>query len=195
MGCLIKLTSTPFKTLKILINQKGFEMKRWFFVTLFFMFAIVFSSTISSGAQLKIGVFDMQMVLRDSTAAHRYRQEFMSSIEQKRKPLIAKEESIRKMEERLKNEGPRMSQDERKVLGEKIETEIKELRRQREDIELELKRLDQNLTQKIMVEMNRVIQDIAKKENYDFIIEKNAGGIVYVKEAHDITKKIINGLK
>ncbi|HOJ44056.1 MAG TPA: OmpH family outer membrane protein [Syntrophorhabdaceae bacterium] len=170
-------------------------MKRWFLIAIFFILTNVISSATSFGGPLKIGVFDMQMVLKDAPAAHRYRQEFMLSIEQKRKPLFVKEESIRKMEERLKNEGPRMAQDERKSLGEKIESEIKELRRQREDIELELKKIDQNLTLKIMQEMQKVIEDIAKKENYDIIIEKHAGGIAFVKETHDITKKIINGLK
>lgn len=170
-------------------------MKRSFFVLLSFLMIYVCAIPQAFASNFKIGVFDMQRILRESKTAQRYGQEFLSNIELKRKPLLAKEEVIKKMEEKLKSEGSKMSQQERSALAEKIETEIKELRRQREDIEIELKKIDQNLTQKVMQEIHKVIQDIAIKGNYDIIFERNAAGIAYVKNVHDITSKIIEAMK
>ncbi|MCX7964993.1 MAG: OmpH family outer membrane protein [Syntrophorhabdaceae bacterium] len=169
-------------------------MKKYLLLSFFILISFLISSELHAST-LKIGVFDMQRVLTESRTAQRYRQEFLSNIELRGKPLVAKEEAIRKMEEKLKNEGPRMTPDDRRSLAEKIETEIKELRRQREDIDIELKKIDQNLTQKVMQELNKVIQDIAVKGNYDIIFERSAAGIVYVKNVHDITSKIIEAMK
>ncbi|HOV91112.1 MAG TPA: OmpH family outer membrane protein [Syntrophorhabdaceae bacterium] len=144
---------------------------------------------------LKIGIFDLQRIMKESKTAMRHRQEFLFSIEQKRKPLLEREDAVKKMEDKLKKDAAGMTQEERRLIEEKIATEIKELRRQKEDIDSELKKIDQDLTQKTLKEMGRVIQDIAKKENYTIIFERNAAGIAYFKETHDITKKIIEEMK
>ncbi len=164
-------------------------------VAIICFFIFCFFSGHSMADSLKIGIFDLQTIMRESKTAIRHRQEFLLSMEQKRKPLLEREDAVKKMEESLKKDAAKMTLKERRLLEEKIATEIKELRRQKEDIDSELKKIDQDLTQKVLKEMGKVIQDLAIKENYTIIFERNTAGIAYFKDTHDITKKIIEGMK
>lgn len=177
------------KGAKNMLTRKGLVI----LIISFFIFCLF--SGHSRADSLKIGIFDLQRIMRESKTAMKHRQAFLLSMEQKRKPLLEREDAVKKMEEKLKKDATRMTLEERRLLEEKIATEIKELRRQKEDIDSELKKIDQELTQKILNEMGKVIQDMAIKENYTIIFERNAAGIAYLKDTHDITKKIIEEMQ
>jgi len=84
-----------------------------------------------------------------------------------------------------------MSSSRRKSQEEKLATELKELRRLKEDIEVEIGKMERELTQQALRDIEKVIKKIAKKEDYAIIFEKNAAGIVYFKDSVDITESII----
>lgn len=158
-------------------------------------FCLVCVWTLDAGAQaLKIGVFDMQKIVRESKKIEGYRQDLMKNIEAKRKPLRDKEESARLLDEKLKRDGATMSAADRATLAERLGNEAKDIRRLREDFDAEVQKMDRELTQKAFTEIDGIVKRIGEKENYTMIVEKSAGGIVYLKESIDITSKIIGQL-
>jgi len=58
-----------------------------------------------------------------------------------------------------------------------------------QDYEAELQKKDQEWTEKILKEVEKVIYKIGKTEGYDLILEKSA--VLYAPEAYDITDKVI----
>ena len=152
--------------------------------------------SLDAGAQaLKIGVFDMQKIVRDSKKMEGYRQVLMKNIESKRKPLRDKEETVRLLDEKLKKDGPSLSVADRANLAEKLGNEAKEMRRLREDFDVEAQKMDRELTQKAFAEIDGIVKKIGEKENYTIIVEKNSGGVVYLKDSTDITARIIAQLQ
>jgi outer membrane protein len=149
----------------------------------------------SSAQAVKIGVFDMQKIVRDSKKMEGYRQVLMKNIESKRKPLRDKEETVRLLDEKLKKDGPSLSVADRANLAERLGNEAKEMRRLREDFDVEAQKMDRELTQKAFAEIDGIVKKIGEKENYTIIVEKNSGGVVYLKDSTDITARIIAQLQ
>jgi outer membrane protein len=129
--------------------------------------------------------------MQESKAIKDYRQKLLADIETKRKPLREKEESTKALQEELKKEGPKMSASRRRSQEEKLAAELKELRRLKEDIDTEIAKMERELTQQALRDIEKVIKKIAKKEDYAIVFEKNAAGIVYFKDSVDITESII----
>ena len=167
--------------------------KRILCITSIFFCCLILTATQLWAQVLKIGVFDIQRIMKESKTIDGYRHELSKGIEAKRKPLTDKENSVRTLEERLRKE--KLSAADRRTLEEKLANEVKELKRLREDIDIELQRMDRELTQKAFRDIGGVVKNIADKENYTIIFEKNAAGIVHVKDTVDITGKVLSQLK
>ncbi|MDW8002027.1 MAG: OmpH family outer membrane protein [Deltaproteobacteria bacterium] len=157
-----------------------------------FLFLILFPLQTLSQAP-KIGIFDLQRIIRESKTIENYRQILLRKLEEKRRPIIEKENSLRELENRLRQE--KLSYAERRELEDRIFNESRELRRMREDLEIELRRMDVELTQKAMAEIASIVKEIAEKEGFSIIFERNAAGVAYVKDGIDITSKILLRLK
>lgn len=163
---------------------------------LFSLSAIILLGFVHVYAQaLKIGVFDIQKIIRDSKTIEGYRQEITKSIEAMAKPIRAKEESLRTMEDKLRKQLQVMSVEERRELEEKIANEAKEIKRMKEDLDIHLRKMDRDLTQKAFKEIAVIVKNIADKENYTIIFERSAAGIAQMKDSVDITNKILKQIK
>lgn len=148
-----------------------------------------------SAQELRLGVFDVQKVMRESKTISGYRQEAMKIIEQKRKPIQDKEEYIKALEGKIKKDAKTLTPADKKAIEEKLAREMIEIRRMKEDFDAEALKMDRELTQKTFGEIDSVIKKITEREDYTIIFEKTAAGIVHFKGTVDITGKIIEQLK
>lgn len=148
-----------------------------------------------SAQELKIGIFDLQKIMRESKTVGGYRQDFLKSIETKRKPLQDKEEFAKAIEDKIKKDGSSLLPGDRKAIEEKLVDESKEIRRMKEDFNAEAMKMDRELAQKAFLEIDVIIKKIAEQENYTIIFEKTAAGIVHFKNTVDITGKILEQFK
>ena len=164
-------------------------------ITFLFFCLFVLCATQLSAQALKIGVFDVQKVMRESKTIEGYRQDLMKQIEGKRKPLKDREESARATEEKLRKEGEKLPVNERRVLEEKLANDAKDIKRLREDFEIEVRKMDTQLARKALTMISDVVRNIAEKEGYTVIFERSAAGVAYVKDTVDITGKIIQQIK
>ncbi|MCX5816489.1 MAG: OmpH family outer membrane protein [Proteobacteria bacterium] len=148
-----------------------------------------------SAQDLKLGVFDVQKIMRESKTIAGYRQDLLKNIDLKRKPLQGKDEFAKALDEKLKKDGNTMSPADRKILEERLANEIKEIRRMKEDFDAEALKMDRELTQRMFLEIDAAIRKITAQEDYTIIFEKTAAGIVHFKTTVDITNKILDQLK
>jgi len=167
-------------------------MKKSLTIIVIFCAALFFSFSALNAQTLKAGVFDMQKILRDSKKIQAYRTALEKEITAKRKILLEKQDAIVLVEEKLKKDGDKLKPEEQARLQDKHGNELKELKRLREDIDLELQKIDRELTRRALVEISDVIKVLGDKENYSIIFEKTAAGVVYLRETFDITQKITN---
>jgi outer membrane protein len=159
------------------------------------LMAVLFMVSSLEAQALKIGVYDLQKVVRESKKIEGYRQQLTKDIEAKKGPLAEKEKQVRALDDRLKKDGPSLAPADRQALAEKLSAELQGLKRLREDVEHELQRVNRELTQRASVDINGAVKKIGDKENYTIIFEKNAAGVVYLKDAVDVTAKVLGEIK
>ena len=158
---------------------------------LIFSVSIFFISSLDA-QPLRIGVFDLQKIMRDSKVIQEYRKTLGKEIETKRRLLVEKQDSVRLIEEKLKKEEKGISPDERKRLEERLARELKELQRLKEDVDLELRKIDRELSQRALREITEIVKEISRKEKYTIVFEKSLAGIAYNEDSYDMTQKIID---
>lgn len=154
-----------------------------------FCFSAV-SSSLAADA-LKIGIFDIQKILAESQTVKGYRQRIEKDLEPRKKALADKQQLARQLEETLKIDGPSMTTAARRIAQDQLSSAMLQVKMMNEDINLEYQRINQELTQQAVDEIFETARDIASKEDYSVIFEKNQAGVIYLKNRLDITEKII----
>ena len=68
---------------------------------------------------------------------------------------------------------------------------LKDFKRLYEDAQEELRREDAKLSEKILKDLQAVIEEFGEKEKFDLILEKTQSAVMYRNSKYDITSKII----
>lgn len=155
--------------------------------------SIVLFSTLTFAAKesetVKIGIFDMQKIIRESKAGKQAQAIFEKELAERRKTLQEKEQAVRTLEEGLK----KTPASKRREKEEEFSRQAKELKRLRQDLEEELKKKDAELASKLIKDVLEIAREIGQKERYTVIFQKGMD-VVYVDRAVDITSKIMEKL-
>ena len=85
-----------------------------------------------------------------------------------------------------------LSESEKKKRQKEIEDRIVSLQKRAESARQELATKERQLTESIIKTIQVVITEIAKKENFNLILEKDS--ILYCEDAVDLTDKVIEAL-
>jgi len=148
----------------------------------------------STGAQdeaLKIGVVDVEAVLQATEAGRSAREELsrkQREAEAQVQPLMERYQALK---EELQGKKYVLSEDalfEKQVemaeLQNKIETKLKELEGQ---LKIDQGRMLAPLENKL----RKIIQDIGKEQGFTLILRRDAPGLMYRREALDITDLVV----
>lgn len=141
---------------------------------------------------VKIGIFDIQKIVRESKTGQQAKAIFEKELSEKRKQLQEKEQSVKAQEESLKKE-TQLPPAKRKEKEEEFQQELKELRRLRQDFEEELKKKDAQLASKLIRDVLDITRKIGEQERYTIILQKGMD-VVYTDKTVDITSKIMERL-
>lgn len=140
-------------------------------------------------ADVKIGVVDMRQILRESKAAKKAQDTYRKDLEAKRATVAAKQEEIQEMEAQFKKDEARMTPESRQKAAIQLAKDVRELKITAGDMEEELKRMDRDMTQKIVNDVMKVVNDFTKKGNYTIILERS--NVLDLNQGVDITDVII----
>ena len=139
----------------------------------------------------KIGIIDLQQVIASSKAGKAAKAQFESEFKQKQQIIESKRAQLERMKNEFIQNGPVMNEVTRKQKADQIEQLDKELQRSRADFRDELQKKDFELLEKILKDLDGILQSIGKSEGYTLIIEKNEGGVIFSNPTIDITQKVI----
>ena len=147
--------------------------------------------TAASDEAVKIGVVDIDQAISSTTEGKAAREEFarkQREAEGKVQPMIEKyqalEEDLKQKKFVLSDEALFQKQLDLAQMRNEIETKMKELENQ---LQLDQKRLEGPLTKKLV----DVIESAGKEAGFTMIMRRGAPGLLYTREALDITDLII----
>ena len=141
-------------------------------------------------AQSKIGVVQIERIVRDSGPALRAQKKLEAEFSRREAELTKIADQLKRMQDELEKEGVTMPEAARRTK----ERDFSELtrdfqRKQREYREDVNQRRNEELSQ-VIEQANRIIRQIAESEKYDIIFQEAA----YANPRIDITDKVIKAL-
>ena len=141
---------------------------------------------------LKIGVVDLNEALNRSAAGKSSRNILLASKSQKEDELKAKEAELKQRRDDLKN-NIMLTDDARRRKEKELREQQRALRREVQQAQKELQIRERKLTDAIFIELKTVIDEIAREEHFDLILEENAVRVILYPSAKfdDITDKVI----
>jgi outer membrane protein len=161
------------------------------FIVLLALAALFVLSTAANDDVIKIGIVDIDQAVSSSDEGKAAREELarkQREAEAKIQPLLdrykALEEEIKAKKFVLSDEALFQRQLDLVEMRNQIEAKAGEVQKQ---MQVDQKRLEAPLVAKLQ----KIIQDVGKSQGYTMIMTRNAPGVVYAREALDITDLVI----
>lgn len=159
------------------------------FAAIFALSVPVFAADAEPPASLppvaRIGVVDMQTVATDSEPAKAVRAEMEKKYGKDREALEKRGQALKKQAEALKN--PKTS-EQKKVdfikAKQKLDTDTRNFLKKVEQDEVKNR---QNMVTLIF----SAAYEVAKAKGYNFVVDVNAGGVLYADRAMDLTQAVM----
>ncbi len=158
------------------------------------LLAIIMVGTLiatASAADLKIGVVDLQKAMELSEAGQKAKALFQTKVDRVQQDLKAKQDELALLKEDLDRQSMLLSDEARMEKQNSYQVGLKNFKRLYEDAQEELRREDAKLSEKILKELQAIIEGYGEKEKYDLIMEKTQSGLMHRNSNLDITSKII----
>ena len=138
----------------------------------------------------KIGVVNPERILRESSAAEQAH-ELLKKEFAKREAALATASKVLKADvEDYQKKRDSLSETQRAITERKLADQERTLQRRNREMREDLNRRRNEELQGILMRSNEIIQEIAKKEKYDLIVQE----AVYANPEIDITDRVIKAL-
>jgi outer membrane protein len=145
----------------------------------------------ASWAQGKIGVVQIERIVRDSAPALRAQKKLEAEFSRREQELAKVADQLKRMQDELEKDGVTMPEAQRRTKERDFNELSREFqRKQREYREDVNQRRNEELSQ-VIEQANRIIRQIAEQEKYDIIFQEAA----YANPRIDITDKVIKSME
>ena len=147
--------------------------------------------TTASAVELKIGVVDLQKAMELSEAGQKAKTMFQKKVDRVQQDLKSKQDELALLKEELDRQSVLLSDEARMEKQSSYQLGLKDFKRLYEDAQEELRREDAKLSEKILKDLQAVIEEYGEKQKYDLIMEKTQSGLLHRNSKLDITSAII----
>jgi outer membrane protein len=142
-------------------------------------------------AQAKIGVVQIERIVRDSAPALRAQKKLEAEFSKREADLAKVADQLKRLQDDLEKNGVTMQESQRRAKEQEFNDLNRDFqRKQREYREDVNQRRNEELSQ-VIESANRIIRQIAESEKFDIIFQEAA----YANPRIDITDKVIKALE
>jgi len=165
-------------------------MKRSFYL-MAVIISLLFVWSTSSFAVDKIGFINLQEIMQNSNAGKKAAEDFKKFYEKETQDIKSSEKELKKMKDELEKQSSIMTQSSQKEKETIYQKKLRDYQLLVNDTNEELKKRDQEMTQKLMPGIMKIVRTIAEKENFTLVIDVATMPIPYYAKENDFSKKVI----
>jgi outer membrane protein len=148
-------------------------------------------------AEQKIGYIDSQKIISQYQKAQEIRKEFDSKVKEWKDEISRRQEELEKLQKNLQTQSFMLTEEARLRKIEEMQKKKSELENfineiYRKDGRAEA--LNRELMQPLLQEIDTVVSEIAKEDEFSLILDSSTGVVIYADEIYDITNRIIEAL-
>jgi outer membrane protein len=143
-----------------------------------------------AAAQTKIGYINLQETLVETKAGKAAKRKLESEKEEKQKQVNDKREKLKADAEALEKQRGVLKAEALAKKERELQEDYAALQQLFMQLQQDLAKQEAQLTREIFNQASSIIQDIAKRESYHMIVEKNEGAVLWADPTLDITKEV-----
>ena len=141
------------------------------------------------GAEQKFGVVDLQDVILKVEDGKRAKAQLQKEVDKKEAELKKEKASIEKLGQDA--QAKYLSEDAKLEKQRELQERIVKYQKEGMDFQTELKKKEQEMTQKITQQVSGIVEEISKEKELTAVFELNSSGLLYLKESVNLTDEVI----
>ena len=153
-----------------------------------FILVMLMIAVSSYAEDLKIGVIDMDYVLKNSREVLNGKGKLREKFTRLQDDLRAKEKVLKESMDEFEKQNALYSEEAKKEKQANLKEEEEKLVATFKSYQEDIKKNEQELVKGVIDQ----VKEISKNEGYSFVIEKNSGMVIFSKDELDISKKMIS---
>jgi outer membrane protein len=140
----------------------------------------------------RIATVDMQKALQTVDSGKKAKSQLEKDFNTKKKELQTEESAIKKMTEEFKKQSLVMNDEARAKKQGELQERIMKFQELTARSQAEIQQKERDLTQPIVTKLRTIIAEMAKKKDYNLVLEKNENQVLYSQEKDDLTSEVIS---
>ena len=142
-------------------------------------------------ADTKIGWVDMQKAVNECNAGKEAKKALTKETEKDQRLIVEKQNELKEMKESLEKQVLLLTPEARTTKEKELQTKLRDFQRWGEDVQNELKQKQIEMERNISRSLIKVVQEIAAKEGYSVILQKNEAIVLFSSKSTDLTDQVI----
>lgn len=140
-------------------------------------------------AQVRIAVVDLQRALVETDQGRRAKNQLKSLFQKRQEELDARQEALKRMRDEIEKQKNTLDRASLQRRMEEYQKQFVELQQNFLEYQQELAQREAELTKQILVNLQDVIRQIGRQENYTAIFEQS--GVVWSPQHLDLTDRVV----
>ncbi len=148
-------------------------------------------------AEQKIGYIDSQEILAKYQRAQEIRNEFQSKVDEWKKEVNRLQNELEKLQKSLETQSFMLTEEARMRKIQEIQQKKADLEKYINDVyrkDGKAEVLNKELMQPLLAEIDTIVSEIAKEEEFTFILDASTGVVLYADDMYDVTSRILEEL-
>jgi outer membrane protein len=157
--------------------------------------ALIAVSTAS--AEMKLGYINSEAIFAEYEGTKEAQNKFNNEVAKWEQEASKRQQEIKNLKEQIDKQSLLLSNERKKALEDSLNQKMENYKmflEKKFGQKGEALEKNEELTKPIIEKINRIIERIAKEENYDYIFDARAGGIVFAKKVYDLNQRVLEAL-
>lgn len=154
---------------------------------------ILFTSYAAFGAELKIGIMNVQKIIVSCKAGKEAKARFDEKMKELQSSFKEEEEALKALQAEIKKKSSAWSEEKKAEKVREFQKSGRELQSKTEDARFEMKQMQDKELEPILKALEKVVDAYGTEKGYNAILDSK-NGVIYYDKSMDISDEIIKKL-
>jgi outer membrane protein len=157
--------------------------------------AVMFVAVPSTFAQLKVGVINSEVIFARFEGTKTAQEKFNKEVAKWEQEASKRQKDLQALKDQLDKQSLLLSAERKKELMDSLQNKYasyQQFLQEKFGQKGEALSKNEELTKPIVDKITKILDKIAKDENYDLIMDARAGGVLYYKPAFDLNERVLD---
>lgn len=153
---------------------------------------LIMAATCVAADDLKVAVVDLQQVMQKSNQITTINNQLTKEFQPRQDKIVGSQKALQAEIDQLSRNSATMTETDRNKLQDKIIADRSTVQGMMLAFQRDVNNAQNSAMQKFMAQLNTIVANIAKTNNYDLVLQR--AGVPFVRNDLDITSQVVDGL-